>query len=117
MFFSRVTSLIASATLGVRHVDDDVDLIDVVPLSREIGADVRLVLVIAADDFDLHAVGCGIEILDRQFRGRDRADAADIGIETRHVGQHADLDRDFALRMRGGCRAGESGECERQCWM
>ena len=75
-----------------RHVDDDVDMVDVVPLPREVGADIRLVLMIAGDDLDLHAVSRGVEILHRQFGGGDRAGSADVGIEARHVGQYADLD-------------------------
>ena len=74
-------------------------MVDVVPLPGEVGADVRLVLVIAADDLDLHAVGRGIEIFDRQFGGGHRARPADIGIETRHVGQDADFDDDIVLRL------------------
>ena len=31
---------------GIRHVDDDVDLVDVEPLPRDVGADIRLVLMI-----------------------------------------------------------------------
>ncbi len=46
------------------HVDDGIDVVDVEPLSRDAGADVRLVLMIGADDFHLQAVGGGIEILD-----------------------------------------------------
>ena len=56
-----------------RHVDDDVDLVDVDPRAHDVGADVRLVLVVGADDLDLHALGGGAEILDRHARGDHRA--------------------------------------------
>ena len=39
---------------GIRHVDDHVDLVDVVPLVGDLRADVRLVLMVAADQLDLH---------------------------------------------------------------
>ena len=70
---------------GGRHVDDDVDVVDVEPLPRDVGADVRLVLMIGADDLDLQAVGGGIEILDREPGGDHRAGPADLGEEARHV--------------------------------
>ena len=89
-------------------------MINVIPLPRQIGADVRLILMVAANDFDFQTVSRGVEILNRQFRGRDRTYAADVGIEARHIGQHADFYRHFILRMRGGCRAGEDSDCERQ---
>ena len=40
---------------GVRHVDDDVDLVDVVPLAGDVRADVGLVLVVGRDELDLVA--------------------------------------------------------------
>ena len=56
-------------------------MVDVVPLPREIGADVGLVLMVAADHLDLHAVGGRVEILHRELGGGDRAGAADLGVE------------------------------------
>ena len=44
---------------GIRDVDDNVDLVDVEPLVGHLRADVRLVLVVAADHFDFH-VGMGL---------------------------------------------------------
>ena len=85
---------------GIRHVDDDVDVVDVEPLPRDVGADVGLVLVVGADDLDLHAVRGRIEILDRHFGGGDRTGAADVGIKARHVGEHADLDGLHLARAR-----------------
>ena len=76
---------------GVRHVDDHVDLVDVVPLVGDLRTDVRLVLVIAADHLDFHVGMVLGEVGDRHLGGRDRARSADIGVEARHVAQHADL--------------------------
>ena len=84
---------------GVRHVDDDVDLVDIEPLPRDVGADIGLVLVIAGDDVDLPALGGQAGILDRHLRGQRRAGPAEIGIETGLVGQRADLDG-LVLRKR-----------------
>jgi hypothetical protein len=96
---------------GVGNVDDHVDLVDVEPLARDRGADVRLVLMIAADELDLHAFGGGIEILDRELRGGNRAGTAEVGIEARHVAEHADLDGSVAvLRVRGAAPAQRHGE-------
>ena len=77
---------------GGRHVDDHVDLVDVDPGAHDVRADVRLVLMVGADDLDLHALGGGAEILDRHARGDHRALAAQVGIGARHVVQDADLD-------------------------
>ena len=77
---------------GGRHVDDHVDLIDVNPGPRDVRADVRLVLMVGADDFDLHAFGGRAKILDRHPCCDDRALPAQIGIGPGHVVHHADLD-------------------------
>ncbi len=57
LFLSLPTSLTASAMPEFDEVDDDVDLVDVDPGVGEARGDVRLVLVIAEDDLDLHALG------------------------------------------------------------
>jgi hypothetical protein len=62
--------------------------------------------MIGADDLDLHALGGGAEILDRQLRRRDGTGAGDVGIEARHVGQHADLHDAVGVLGKGGT-AGE----------
>ena len=77
---------------GGRHVDDHIDLVDVDPGAHDVGSDVRLVLVVGADDLDLHALGGGAEILDRHAGGDHRALAAQVGVGARHVVHHADLD-------------------------
>jgi hypothetical protein len=86
---------------GRRHVDDHVDLIDVDPGAHHVRADVWLVLVVGADDFDFHAFGGGAEILDRHPRRNDGALTAEIGISPRHVVHDADLDGSVSvLRLR-----------------
>ena len=47
LFFSRADLVDGKRHAGIRHVDDHVDMIDVVPLPRDIGADIRLVLMSA----------------------------------------------------------------------
>jgi len=63
--------------------------------------------VIAADQVDLHIGVILGEVGDRHFGGDDRAGSADIGIEARHVAEHADLHIDLlsvgrAASERGG---------------
>ena len=48
-----------------RHVDDQIDLLDIVPASRDGGADVGLQLMIADDDADRLSQDLAAEILDR----------------------------------------------------
>ena len=80
---------------GGRHVDDDVDAVLVIPLARDGGADVGLVLVVGRDDLDLQALVGRLEILDRHARGDHRALAGDVGIEAGAVVHHADLEVDL----------------------
>ena len=55
------------------------------------------------------------EVLDRQLGGGDRARPADVGVEARHVAQHADLDVDRSARCAGaaGQRDGERGQAHK----
>ena len=58
---------------GVRRVDDQIDLVDVIPLVGKLRADIRLVLMIAGDEFDFDVrIGLG-EVGDRQLGGGNRA--------------------------------------------
>jgi hypothetical protein len=82
---------------GGRHVGDGIDLVDVEPLARDAQADVGLVLVVAADDLDLHPLGGGAEILDRLARHPNRGGAGDIGVDARLIVEHADSDRSAAI--------------------
>src|SRR5208282_2001671 len=93
---------------GIRHVDDDIDVVDVIPVVGNLGADIRLVLVVAADQLDLH-VGMGLgEVGDRHFGGDDRAGAGGVRIKARHVREHPDLDVD--LLGTGGAAAQYDGQ-------
>ena len=92
---------------GIRHVDDDVDLVDVEPLPRDRGADIRLVLVIARDDVDLPALRGEAGIFNGHLRGERRAGPAEVGIETGLIGQRADLD---GLVLREGRASGGDGQ-------
>ena len=44
-------------------------MIGIIPLPGEIGPDIGLVLMVAADHLDLHAVGGGVEIFHRELGG------------------------------------------------
>src|SRR5437588_711232 len=61
------------------------------PVDRR--ADIRLVLVIPSDDLDRAPEYLALEIVDRHLRRDDRALPAIVGVERRHVGQHAEPDR------------------------
>ena len=88
-------------------------MIDIEPLPGDIGTDVRLVLMVGADDFDFHAVRSGIEILDRHLGCGDRARSADVSVEARHVIEHAELDSNV-LGLRGGAAQG-GGRDDKSC--
>src|SRR6185312_16706007 len=77
------------------------------PAPRDVGADLRLVLVIGRDDLDRLAEHALAEILGRHLGGDDRALAAEIGIGAALVAEHADLDRFGLRRGRAGEREGE----------
>ena len=82
-----------------RHVDDQIDLIDVVPAPRNAGADIRLELMVADDHADRLAQYLAAEIIDRHLRGGDGALAGRRRRRPVHVGEDADLDhvvRDLA---------------------
>jgi hypothetical protein len=95
----------------VRHVDDEVDLVRVVPLPRDLRADVRLVLVVGEDDLDLHPLLVGAVVRDSHPGGHHRALAGEVGVEAGLVVEDADLDdavRDLSVR------GGADGEQRRQ---
>ncbi len=83
---------------GIRHV----------PLPRDRGADIGLVLVIAGDDIDLPALGGQTGILSRHLGGQRRARPGEVGVQPRLIRQCTDLDG-LVLRDRKICR----GEAER----
>ena len=90
-----------------RHVDDHVDLVDVVPLPRNRRADFGLVLVIGGDDLDLHAFFRGAEVFHCHARRDHRALPREVRVEARLVVQHADLD-DAIRDLRLGSAHGKS---------
>ena len=69
--------------------------------------------MVGADDFDLHALGGGAEILDRHARGDHRARPRQIGIGAGHVVHDADLD-DAVGKLRVRRAASERGGQRRQ---
>jgi hypothetical protein len=104
---SRTISLTASAT-GGGHVNDHVYLAGVDPPAHDIRPDVRLVLMIGADDLNLHTLGGGAEILNCHARCDHRASPAQIGIGARHVVKDADFDGAVGvLRLRAGAAEGD----------
>jgi hypothetical protein len=90
----------------IRDVDDHVDLVDIEPQVGDVRSDIGLVLMIDGNDLDLHAFGGSAEILDRELGCGDRAWAAIVGIEARHIGQDANLD-DAVSILRLGRTAGQ----------
>src|SRR6476661_6483394 len=86
---------------GGRQLGDHVDVFDIVPAPRDGAAEVRLVLVVGGDDFDLLAEHLAAEILHRHLGGLERPFAAVIGVDPGLIVQNTDLD---ALRR---CRRSE----------
>jgi hypothetical protein len=72
----------------------------------------RLVLMVAAEDVDGPAFFRQAGILDCHLDRGHRIGAADVGIQARHVIQHADLDG-LVLRQRGSSEA-QSGRCDKR---
>jgi len=85
-----------------RYVDDQIDLLDVVPAPRNAGADIGLELMIADDHADRLAQHLAAEIVDRHLRCGDGALARRRGSRPVHVGEDADLDH--IVRDLGECR-------------
>ena len=101
LFFSRVTCETARATEEVGTSRIEVDAVLVVPLTRDVRADVRLVLMVGRDDVDIDALVGGLEILDRHV-GRDhRAFSAEIGVDAGAIVENADLDGNVRGARRG----------------
>ncbi len=75
-----------------RHVDDQVDLLGVIPAPRQAGADVGLQLMVADDHADRLAQNLAAEIVDRHLGGGHRALTGRRRRRPVHVGEHADLD-------------------------
>jgi len=84
---------------GGRGVGNHVDLLVIDPLAGYVDADIRLVLMVAADDIDRPAFLGQAGILDRHLGRNYRLGSADVGIETRHIVEDADL-RDLVGSLR-----------------
>jgi len=95
-----------------RHVDDEVDLIDVVPAPRDGRADIGLELVIADDHRNRLAEHGAAEIVHRHLCGGDRALSGRRRSRAVHVGQYADLDDVVGYLRRYG-RGSQQRGCER----
>jgi len=101
---------------GILHAHDRVHLIDIKPLAGDVRADVRLVLMVGADDFDFHSVGSRVEVLHSQFGSGDRTGTGEIGVDARHVGEHTDLHHPAAvLRVRCGADKYRDAKCKAGC--
>ena len=74
-----------------RHVDNQVDVIDVVPLPCNARADIGLDLVVGGNHRYRLAQDLAAKILDRHLRRRDRAGAGRGCRRPGEVGQHTDL--------------------------
>ena len=97
---------------GGRHVEDRVDLLVVVPVAGDVDADVGLVLVVGGDHLDRLALHLAAVVGDRHLDRGQRALAGRVGIEARHVGEHADLDDvvgNLRARRSAGHGEGEAG--------
>ena len=65
--------------------------------------------MVAGDHLDLDVRVILGEVGDSELGRRDRAGTANVGVEARHVAEHADLDVDL-LRLRGAARQ-HGGKC------
>ena len=98
-FFSLARLAIARPTPELGEIDEHVDLLDVDPLLADIGADVGLVLVIAAITSIFQPLASSPESSIAILRGDGRAGAADIGVKAGLVAETSDLD-DLVERLR-----------------
>ena len=97
-----------------RHVDGGVDTL-VVPLARDRGGDVRLVLVIGADQLHVEAE-MRLHLVDRELRRGDRGGTGIVTIGAAEIGQHTELDDRPGLRHgRAGSGSREGGGTGKQC--
>jgi hypothetical protein len=86
LLVARATSCTARPTLEVGTSAIICTPVAVEPLPGHRGAEVGLVLVVGADDFDLLAEHAAAVILDRHLRRRHGARPGIIGVKARHVG-------------------------------
>jgi predicted nucleotidyltransferase len=86
---------------GVRQFGDCTDIFNIEPATRDAGADVRLVLVIADHDLHWPSEHLPSKILDCHLRSDYRCLAAEIGIRTGLIVENADPNRCRRLRKGG----------------
>jgi hypothetical protein len=101
------------ADAGIREVDDGVDALLIHPAPSNPDPDVRLVLVVGENDFDLEPARFSSEILRRKLSANQRSLAGLIGERTGEVAEHADLDgiaRNLRRRARGQASSRYDGE-------
>ena len=86
----------------------------VVPLPRDAGGDIRLVLVIDRDRLNFERWPFALdEIVDRHLRRCDGAAAGEVGEHASHVGEHADFYRAAGILARLRVRASTTGSQQR----
>ena len=99
------------------NVQNDIDVLGVVPLPRDLRADIGFELMIGGNDFDGLAGNLAAKVGDGHLRRRDRSLARGVRSRPRQISQHADFhDVVGDLRWRG-MREKEplNDERERQC--
>ena len=78
-----------------RHINDHINAL-IIPLARDIHANIRPVLMVRIDDFNIEAAIA--EFLHRLARAFQPIRAADVAVRAGHVVQHADADGIRGLR-------------------
>jgi hypothetical protein len=85
------------------HVENRVDMLAIVPALGDGDADIGLVLVIAMDDDDGHAVDLVVELVGRDLGGDHRSHAISDAINAGKIVENAELDHVIGkLRVRAG---------------
>ena len=94
---------------GDRHVDDQVDLVDIVPAAGDTARNIGFELVVGGNDGDRLAQDLAAEIIDRHLRGSDRARPVRGRRRTGEIGEDADLHH-----VIGNLRLGEPVRADQQ---
>ena len=85
---------------GRGDVEQHLDALIVQHVTGDVGGKVGLVLMIGREDLDLAAQHFATKVLGRHFCGGFRPRPGDIGVQTGHVENAAELQRRLALRQR-----------------
>ena len=88
-------------------------MVGIDPLASDAGADVGLILMVAGDDLDRCAKNLAAKVIDGHLRGEHTALAGDIGVKTRHIVEHAELD-DSVRDLRPGRSTAKNADGDRQ---